>query len=48
MPFSAFSSFNAFGSCEIFSQKNNKRFKTALMTSFILLLQYCQRMATDK
>ena len=41
MPFSAFSAFSAFGvfcACEIFSKKK-KDFKSALITSFILLLR---------
>ena len=35
----AFRALRAFGACEIFLQKKNKEFKTALITSFILLLR---------
>ena len=40
VPFSAFSAFCAFCVCEIFSSKKNKKFTTALITSFILLLNF--------
>ena len=37
--FGAFGAFSAFGACKIFSSKiNNKKFKTALTTSFTLLV----------
>ena len=36
--FCAFGAFCYFCACEIFSQKNSKKFKTALIISFILLL----------
>ena len=35
--FCAFYAFGAFGACEIFSKKNNKGFKTSLITSFIII-----------
>ena len=35
-----FCAFGAFGQCKNFSYKNNKEFKTAKITSFILLLKF--------
>ena len=38
--FGAFFAFCAFGACEIFLLKKKKKFKTALMTSFTVLLKF--------